>query len=45
LACGFNLGCALHPQSFRPQDIIALDSQLCDKAFATQPASAPNKPA
>jgi hypothetical protein len=43
----FNLwvGCALHPQSFRPQDIIALDSQLCDKAFATQTASAQNKPA
>ena len=28
------VGCDLHPKTFRPQEFIALDSQLCDKAFA-----------
>jgi hypothetical protein len=42
----FNLwvGFQLHPQTFRPQEFIALDSQLCDKAFAGQSGPVPNQP-
>ena len=28
------VGCKLHPKTFRPQEFMALDSQMCDKAFA-----------
>jgi hypothetical protein len=39
------VGCTLHPKTFRPQGFLALDSQLCDKAFAAPTPLAPSKPA
>jgi hypothetical protein len=32
------VGCKLHPKTFRPQEFLALDSQVCDKAFAAPSA-------
>jgi hypothetical protein len=38
------VGYQLNPKTFRPQEFLALDSQLCDKAFAAPTPAAPRNP-
>jgi hypothetical protein len=39
------VGYQLHPKTFRPQEFLALDSQLCDKAFTAPTPATQHKPA
>lgn len=38
------VGFQLHSRTFRPQEFLALDSQLCDKAFPALIPPMPRKP-